>query len=174
MDERTVQIGNRAAVITLVVAYFYQFVVAVGKVIAARDVSAATFEIVFLAGLPWVFLFLARSNETTFLPRVGSDDPDALMSSEAVAQRNRSYLKENAALALGLTALSAVALWFFDDPDAPELLIGGEGLLQQPALFATALAVEFIIAFVIFYVLGRWWGELQIKRYVRTLKEMES
>lgn len=69
MDERAHHITARAAAATLAIAYGYQLIAAVAKFVAARGVFAATSEIIFLAVIPWVFLYFdgARRNSPVML-----------------------------------------------------------------------------------------------------------
>lgn len=162
MDERAHHITARAAAATLAIAYGYQLIAAVAKFVAARGVFAATSEIIFLAVIPWVFLYFARSDESLLLPKVGDRDVEELLTSGARRERTVRYAKEAAVLAAVMTALDIAANAFTGYRESLPW--------PEPAVWA----LEFVLAFAVFFGISYLWGEFQTKRYVRSLTELEA
>lgn len=173
MDERTAGNLGKAGMVALSVAYLYQLVVAIWKAISARAVEAAASEIVFLVVVMVVFTWAMRDDERLFLPRVRSFEPEDLLAPTARRQRLISYASGAAGLAAAMLVVSVVA-WFalgLDDGT----FSGPSGSLSGGAWFwVGVLVVEFVGTFAVFFLIDWWWGESKVKRYVRTLKELEA
>ncbi|HZK06142.1 MAG TPA: hypothetical protein VFC82_09920 [Actinomycetaceae bacterium] len=162
MDERIQQITGPAGMIALSVGYVYQLVVAIGKFIAARDITAAISEIIFLVLIPIVFVVFAARDDRLMLPRVGHDDYGEMLSPKARRKRTWSYASQSAGLAVAWTILDALANWWIGYREPVNL--------PEPLFWVIDLMVGFTVIFGLSYL----WGEWSTKRYVKQMKELES
>lgn len=168
MDERVSAIRAKAIAIALAVGFLYQLAVAIWKVVHYRVVEAATSEIVFIVLVCTVFVIMAREDERLLLPRIGSDDPEELLAPAARRSRMVGYLKQSLALAIAFTAISAFAYFGLGLDDGQFGWVGA----VAPWVAVGFVLAGFLIEWLIFFAIGSFWGEREVRRFVRSLKEL--
>ena len=160
MDERAQQIGTRAAIITLAIAYVFWLGVAFSKFIGTGRIETAATEIVFLALTPLVLLWFARQDERLLLPRLHEyADLQELLRPRHVLRRTRRYALE----ALGFSTSLTVADY-----------LTGDIMTLLPLTTWQAWALEIGCGFLVFLIIDTLWNELAIRRYIRKIKELED
>lgn len=175
MDEREMQNVGTAAVIALSVGFLFELGMAIWQLVRYRDIMAAASEIIFLVLVAGVFTFmLSRGDERVMLPSVGDADVEDLLTKDSRRSRSWSYAKNAVGLAVGFAVLSAIAYFGLrlDPVDLPGW--SPDELLQNPALLAGLVIGDLLVTSLIFFAINYFWGEHEVRRYVRRVRELEN
>lgn len=175
MDEREMESVGTAAVIALSVAFLYELGMAFWKFFSSGQVEAASSEIVFLVVVATVFVWvLSRRDESLMLPRVGSDDPDEMLSGKARKVRMKRYLLSSAGMAVAFTLMSAFVYFVLRIDPIQEPNLSPDALLANPGLLILIVLADLVAQTLIFFSIYAIWGEHEVRRYVRRVQELEN
>lgn len=104
MDERRQFIVTGAISVIGVLAYIGLLGYSVYKYISTKDITSITTELVFILLIPFMFLWLARKDESLLIPdRLSGKPLPTENDSESKRERRRFYLADSTLFALVMT-----------------------------------------------------------------------
>jgi hypothetical protein len=172
MDERSQRIVAKGMGVTLAVVYLCLVISGIWKYVTTSDITNSTWEILFIVMIPVSIAWFARKDESLIIPKMlnGEQIPTELNHSAKKVRKN-FYFWDSLGLAFAFLVLTIIGT-FLIEKDWNYLLLFPQ--VSETINIIFLLSIEFVISFIVFYVISFVWEEINVRRYNQKIDVLED